>query len=163
MVKDKGVEDLITASKLLDFPHQLFLLGNGKDKDYFKTLTDKAIWVDAVDPNEMNKYYSALDVLVLPSRTTPKWKEQFGRVLVEAMLCGTPVIGSSSGEIPKVMGEAGLVFKEQDPKDLAEKIKLMHIDSNLRNKLIENGLSRARTFDWKYTADKVYLIYSNMV
>ena len=46
---------------------------------------------------------------MLPSLTRPNWKEQFGRVLVEAMACGVPVVGSDSGEIPRVIGEAGLV------------------------------------------------------
>jgi len=47
---------------------------------------------------------NSLDVLVLPSRSRSFWKEQFGRVLIEAMACGVPVIGSSSGEIPNVIG-----------------------------------------------------------
>ena len=56
----------------------------------------------------------ALDVLVLPSLTTPSWKEQFGRVLQEAMACAIPVVGSDSGEIPHVIGDAGLVTPEGD-------------------------------------------------
>ena len=54
------------------------------------------------------------DVLVGPSLTTPRWKEQFGRMLVEAMACGVPVIGSDSGEIPHVIGDAGIVVPEGD-------------------------------------------------
>ena len=52
-----------------------------------------------------------LHALVLPSRTTPRWKEQFGRVLIEAMACGVPPVGSDSGEIPHVIDDAGLVFR----------------------------------------------------
>ena len=159
MTNEKGMEDLIGACNQLNFPHQMLFMGTGKDRDAFRKLTDRAVWIDSIPPNEMNEYYSALDVLVLPSRTTPNWKEQFGRVLVEAMLCGVPVIGSSSGEIPNVIGEAGLVFKEGDPADLKEKLTLLHNDQNLRKALIERGLSRGKSFDWKIIADQVYKVY----
>ena len=43
----------------------------------------------------------------MPSRTLPNWKEQFGRVIIEAMACGVPVVGSDSGAIPDVIGDAG--------------------------------------------------------
>lgn len=162
MTKEKGIEDLINAVKKLDFPYQLLFIGNGPDKEFFKTLTSNAIWIDAVTPNEICKYYSALDVFVLPSRTTKKWKEQFGRVLIEAMLCGVPVIGSSSGEIPKVMGEVGLVFKEQNSDDLVKKIKTIHDNNSLKSTLIEGGLAHGKIFDWKNTADKVYEVYKNL-
>ena len=65
--------------------------------------------------------YAQLDVLVLPSRTTPTWKEQFGRVIVEALWCGVPVVGSDSGEIPWLIGltGGGLMFPEGDHAALA--------------------------------------------
>lgn len=163
MLKEKGVEDLIAASKRLTFPHQLLFIGNGKDKEYFKKLAPDAIWIDAIDPNDINQYYNALDVFVLPSRTTANWKEQFGRVLVEAMLCGVPVIGSSSGEIPNVIGDAGLVFKEQEVQDLAEKISAIHNDPALRESLVSKGLNRGKIFDWKITADKTYAVYQSVL
>ncbi len=162
MLKEKGIEDLIAASNQLNFPHQLLFIGNGKDKEYFKTLTKKAVWIEAADPNEIAKYYSALDIFVLPSRTTKNWKEQFGRVLVESMLCGTVPIGSSSGEISNIIGEAGLIFQEQNIKDLAEKISMLYNNSALRKELQEKGLKRGKLFDWKITADKTYEAYKNL-
>jgi glycosyltransferase involved in cell wall biosynthesis len=60
-----------------------------------------------IDSSAMPAFYRDLDLFVLPSRTTPAWKEQFGRVLIEAMACGVPVIGSDSGEIPHVIGAPG--------------------------------------------------------
>ena len=68
---------------------------------------------------ELPQVMNALDTLVLPSRTTPRWKEQFGRVIIEAQACERPVVGSASGAIPEVIGEAGLVFPERDAKALA--------------------------------------------
>ena len=60
--------------------------------------------------NDVPRHLRALDALVLPSESTPLWKEQFGHVLIEAMACGVPVVGSDSGAIPEVIGEAGLLF-----------------------------------------------------
>ncbi|MFQ5420855.1 MAG: glycosyltransferase family 4 protein, partial [Anaerolineae bacterium] len=62
----------------------------------------------------MPAFLRQLDVLVLASRTLPNWQEQFGRVLVEAMACETAVIGAETGEIPHVIGDAGLTFPEDD-------------------------------------------------
>jgi glycosyltransferase involved in cell wall biosynthesis len=83
-----------------------------------------------------------LHALVLPSRTTATWKEQFGRIIPEAMACGVPVIGSSSGEIPHVIGEAGLVFSEGDAAELAECLRRLAADDALRERLRRRGRER---------------------
>lgn len=59
---------------------------------------------------------AALEVLVLPSLTVHDWAEQFGRVIVEAMFAGTAVIASSSGSIPEVVADAGILVPEADRK-----------------------------------------------
>lgn len=159
MVKEKGIEDLLRCAEKLPYNVQFLFIGDGPDRDYFKTLTNKAVWLDAVEPEALPDYYSALDCFVLPSRTTRKWKEQFGRVLVEAMLCQIPVIGSSSGEIPRIIGSGGLVFREGDADDLALKIASLRGDFNFRRNLVEKGLIRARKFDWQQTAKSVYSVY----
>jgi glycosyltransferase involved in cell wall biosynthesis len=71
----------------------------------------------------MGVVMGALDVLVLPSRTTPVWKEQFGRVLAEAAAAGRWALGSSSGEIPAVLGCRSLVFREGDDLALAARLR----------------------------------------
>jgi glycosyltransferase involved in cell wall biosynthesis len=83
-----------------------------------------------------------LDALALPSRTTASWKEQFGRVLIEAMSCGVPVVGSSSAEIPHVIGSAGLVFPEGDAAALADAIGRLAEDAGLRAELVRRGRER---------------------
>jgi glycosyltransferase involved in cell wall biosynthesis len=90
----------------------------------------------------MPEVLNEMDVLVLPSRTGQYWKEQFGRVLVEAMACGVPVIGSSSGAIPAVIGEAGLVVPEGDIQGFRDALLKLRIDPGLRQQLIVKGLSR---------------------
>jgi glycosyltransferase involved in cell wall biosynthesis len=97
-----------------------------------------------------------MDVLVLPSRTMPTWKEQFGRVLIEAMACGVPVIGSDSGEIPTTIGEAGMVFSEGDADGLAAQIARLYNDPVLRMGLGEKARKRAAE---NFSTSKVGTLY----
>jgi L-malate glycosyltransferase len=89
----------------------------------------------------MPSAYAQLDVLVLPSRTTPTWKEQFGRVIVEALWCNVPVVGSDSGEIPHVieLTGGGLIFREGDPEMLAERLRTLRAAPVLRRELAATG------------------------
>jgi glycosyltransferase involved in cell wall biosynthesis len=80
--------------------------------------------------------------LVLPSRSTPRWKEQFGRVLTEAMAVEKPVLGARSGEIPHVVGEGGLLFSENNPVDLRDKLQRLVQDDKLRKTLGQAGRQR---------------------
>jgi glycosyltransferase involved in cell wall biosynthesis len=86
----------------------------------------------------------AFDVMVLPSRSIPTWREQFGRVLTEAMACGTPLIGSSCGAIPEVIGDAGLIVPEEDHLALAGALDRLAGDGRLRERLSERALARTR-------------------
>jgi glycosyltransferase involved in cell wall biosynthesis len=112
----------------------------------------------------MPEYLSCLDVLVLPSKTTPHWKEQFGRILTEAMACEVAVIGSRSGEIPQTIGDAGLTFREGDSQELFEKIQFLLERDTLRDTLGKKG--RARVLE-KYTngrlASSLYSLYKPLL
>ncbi len=113
---------------------------------------------------EMPALYRQIDAFVLPSLTRPNWKEQFGRVLVEAMACGVPVIGSDSGAIPDVIGDAGLIFPEGDAGALAAHLRTVQTDPTLRAHLREKG--RARTlahFTHKQVAAATVEVYQEMV
>ena len=90
----------------------------------------------------MPAFYQMLDVFVLPSRTMPNWKEQFGRVLIEAMACAVPVVGSSSGEIPQVIGAAGLVFPEGDLGALGGCLARLQAEPDERRRLGQAGRER---------------------
>jgi glycosyltransferase involved in cell wall biosynthesis len=103
---------------------------------------------------EVPRFLSSLDVLVLPSVTIlPHHREQFGRVLVEAMASGVPVIGSSSGAIPEVIGDAGLIVPERDPQALGAALRQVLGDTQLRQMLIERGRQRVgQRFAWPMVA-----------
>jgi glycosyltransferase involved in cell wall biosynthesis len=104
------------------------------------------------------------DVLVGPSRTTPRWKEQFGRMLVEAMACGVPVIGSTSGEIPNVIGDAGLVVPEGDGVALRTAIARLRDDARERRDLAERGRARVLAlFTQQAVARRTHAVYQEML
>jgi glycosyltransferase involved in cell wall biosynthesis len=95
---------------------------------------------------------NALDAFVLPSEMRRNWREQFGRVVVEAMSCGVPVVGSDSGEIPNVLGEAGLVFHEGEAGALASCLRSLLSDPAMRGRLSQAG--RARVLEL-YSTERV--------
>lgn len=101
-----------------------------------------------------------MNVLVLPSITMRNWKEQFGRVLIAAMACKVSVIGSSSGEIPNTIRDTGLIFKECDVDDLADKLKLLIEHEELCNELGEKGYMRVvQKFSLQKVASQIYEVY----
>jgi glycosyltransferase involved in cell wall biosynthesis len=97
--------------------------------------------VDTLEHDQMARGYAQIDVLVLPSRTTPSWKEQFGRVIIEALSCGVPLVGSDSGEIPWLieLTGGGMTFPEGDCEALAERLGTLRADAALRRNLAAAG------------------------
>jgi glycosyltransferase involved in cell wall biosynthesis len=101
---------------------------------------------------------------VLSSITQPNWKEQFGRVLIEAMACGVPVVGSTCGEIPNVIGDAGLIVPESDPVALADALRRLQYDTTLRAGLSRKGRERVLThFTQKRIAEETVRVYREMM
>lgn len=148
---EKGVDVLIKAIAKLNL--NCLIVGRGPEQKYLMNLAaelgieNKIAWVDAVKYNEVPNYLNRIKVLVLPSRTTQKWKEQFGRILIEAMASGVYVIGSNSGDIPNVIREYGFVFNEENVDELSgliERIKNKQVPDNLlfsARKMVEENYS----------------------
>ena len=117
-----------------------------------------------VASGEMPQFYNSLDLLVVPSLTQPNWKEQFGRVIMEAMACGVPVIGSDSGEIPHVLGDAGVIVPEGDIPALARALDALIQDSQRRRELAALGRARAlTTFSQQRVVDDTYALYAQLM
>lgn len=148
LVEEKGIDTLLSAMKCLSEDVVALVVGSGPFQAHLKQLSldlglaKRVIWLPSIPSLEVPKYLNAFDVLVLPSRTWPKWKEQFGRVLVEAMACEVPVIGSNCGEIPNVIGEASYIFPEGDAGTLAELLRELQVNASLRRSLGLQGRNR---------------------
>ncbi|MFP3905176.1 MAG: glycosyltransferase family 4 protein [Armatimonadota bacterium] len=149
IVYEKGLDILVEALSHLPNSYRLLMVGSGRYLDELKQqieeldLACRVVHVPRVPQPEVADYLNSMDIFVLPSRTIAVWQEQFGRVLPQAMLCETAVIGSDSGAIPEVIGAAGLVFPEGDPERLAESIKRLGEDSAYREEVAGRGRERA--------------------
>jgi glycosyltransferase involved in cell wall biosynthesis len=148
LVEEKGLRVLLEALAGVPFDFQLLLLGRGPLEAEIRAFAAARAWsdrvkiVNGVGHSEMAAYQNCMDVMVLPSLTRPWWKEQFGHVLVEAMACEVPVIGSDSGEVPTVIGQAGLVTPEGDVEALRSALSRVASSSELRRRLGEAGRCR---------------------
>jgi glycosyltransferase involved in cell wall biosynthesis len=148
LVPEKGLLDLVEALPRLPGRVRLRLVGEGVQRGAIEAraaalgVSERVELRAGVASTEVPAVLRELDALALPSRTTTNWKEQFGRVLIEAMSCGVPVVGSSSGEIPHVIGDAGLVFAEGDVQGLAAALTRLAEDRGLRADLAGRGRER---------------------
>src|SRR5207248_3079132 len=96
--------------------------------------------VTGVRHADVPRYLNAMDILCAPSQTTPHWREQFGRMLVEAFACGVPVIGSDSGEIPYVIDKSGLIVAETDEPAWRKALTELVESPTRRRELVARGL-----------------------
>jgi alpha-1,3-rhamnosyl/mannosyltransferase len=89
----------------------------------------------------------------------PSLEEGFGLPVLEAMANGLPVVASRTASLPEVGGEAALYVDPHDPQDIAEKARRAVEDSELRWKMIQQGLERAREFSWRRVAEATLEVY----
>lgn len=149
-VEAKGGEELIRAIDILTAKNlnvELTFMGGGESEEAWRQivkelgLEDRIFFKEALSHLEIPRGYKSFDIVCLPSRTTSSWKEQFGRVIIEAAAIGRPVIGSDSGEIPNVINSLGngLVFKERSSESLALAIEKFIECPELLAKFSEDG------------------------
>lgn len=179
-VLEKGLLTLWQALATLRHhpqPWILLLLGRGELQQALQQtiaaagLSDRVRWVESVPHTDVPRYINLMDVLVLPSETTRQfqtltasgWKEQFGHVLIEAMACRVPVIGSDSGEIPQVIQDAGLIFPEGDAAALAAHLRSLMEAPEYRQDLAQQGYRRTLThYTNQALAQKLLAFYQEL-
>ena len=151
LAQSKGIDLIFKAvAQLRDrgINSQIILCGSGSEEESLKKLAQDlqivnlVTWRGAVPHSQAPAELSQFDVLILPSRSTTTWKEQFGHVLIEAMSMGIPVIGSNSGEIPNVIGRPDLVFPEENHNALADIIARLINDTKWRQEAEIYGIER---------------------
>ncbi len=170
LVEEKGLLDLVDALEFCPPTVGLLLVGAGPLRSRLeqraRELGKEAqlVFESARPLQELPNVMNALDVLVLPSRTTPSWKEQFGRVIIEAYACGVPVLGSDSGAIPDVVGAGGLIFPEGDARALAAALDVLRADPVGRAEFGRAGraLVDAR-YTWQQVAEQMMEIYQRVM
>lgn len=169
---EKGVDTLLHAIAQVRAPVQVVVGGSGPETDKLIALArqmgiyDRCLFLDgsAIPYDSLVDYVNLLDVLVVPSRTTPHWKEQLGRALLDGMGCKVAVVGSDSGAIPEVLGDGGCVFPEDDATALAEIINELAVNSDLCRALGERGYRRAlENYSVERLAEKVMGVWQELV
>ncbi len=137
LVPEKGADTAIKAiADAQGSDLVMDIIGSGPDEPRLRTIADalgvrdRINWRGALDRTAVASAYSELDLLVVPSRNTARWSEQFGRVVIEAAAAEVPAIVSRSGELPFLIGQigAGWTVGESDHEELAR--MLLHLDTD---------------------------------
>ncbi len=151
IVREKGLNDVLEAMAACPEPTTLLVLGSGADEANFLAkaaelgLAERVRILSPRPPKEVARVMNALDALVLMSRTTRTWKEQFGRVIMEAHACAVPVIGSDSGSIPGVVAKGGWIVPEGEPAALAALLQRLATAPNEVARVGSAGYAQAQT------------------
>jgi glycosyltransferase involved in cell wall biosynthesis len=150
LTRAKGLDVLMEAMDKVggSRPWSLLLLGSGEYQDKVREWAAGNGWsarvqVKLVKHAEVPRYLGSMDFLVAPSQSAKNWREQFGRMIIEAFAAGVPVVGSDSGEIPFVIGDAGRVVAEADVAGWADAIAQLLDNPETRDELKSRGLARA--------------------
>jgi glycosyltransferase involved in cell wall biosynthesis len=156
-VPEKGVELLRGVLERLTTPWRALFVGGGPMEQSLRAWAERqggrARVVTGVPHARVPQVLNAMDVLCAPSQTTPRWKEQFGRMLAEGFACGVPVLTSDSGEIPHTAGDAGRVLPEADTAAWTAALSEVLESPERRRELSQRGRERAVTrFAWSVVA-----------
>lgn len=156
-VPEKGLKQLMDALDEVKTKWRALFVGGGAMEKELRRWSDhygeQVKIVAGVTHDEVPHYLNAMDVLCAPSQTTPQWREQLGRMLIEAFACGVPVVASDSGEIPFVVEDAGIIVAEADTKAWARELTAILEDAPRRAELSKRGLERAHTvYAWEKIA-----------
>jgi glycosyltransferase involved in cell wall biosynthesis len=154
IIPEKGLDNLIySLNNIRDIEWELLVDNfNSYKSEYLNTLKDTIIkyrlqerirYFDAIH-SEMPNFINCADIVVLPSKTNSKFKEQYGRVVAEALCCGKIVLVSNSGALPELIGDVGFIFEKENIKELSEKLKYLienheQVKKDLFPKIIDRG------------------------
>lgn len=155
LIAAKGVDILIRAAGSIGGDVTLRLAGTGPAEPELRRMSAAmpGVVFEGVIPSAvMPSFFNGLDVFVLPTVGRRGWTEQFGRAAVEAMACGIPTVVASAGELPQVVGEAGVVVPTGDAHALANALQQLHDNPKRREHMAESG--RAHVLE-RYTTEAV--------
>ncbi len=171
LIKRKGIEYLIIAMMKITqkYPKlKLVIIGEGSEKNKLIelikefNLKDNIELLQNLDEATLLKYYISSDIFILPSIHYQGFSEGLGVVLIEAMACGIPVIGTKIGGITDIIEDNanGFLISEKSPDDIANRVLLILSNPELKEKFSINGRKTVNTkFSWQIIANQYYLLY----
>ena len=170
LMAEKGIVSLIQALGQLQDLEWQFLLDNFQASDTpFKQelkqaiakagIQDRIVSFDATH-SEMPAYMNAADIVVVASKTTPTFKEQYGRVVPESLACGCEVIVTNAGALPELVKDAGIVIERDQPELIAKALRrILTADSSDRHLTQNKAVARAKELDTLAQADLLQSIF----
>lgn len=178
----KGLETLIRAvawmqqsSELVCCPHSLVIVGGDPEESELSVnaemarlqnlvkslgLRDFVLFLGKRDQESLPYYYSAADVVVVPSHY-----ESFGMVALEAMACGTPVVASQVGGLAFLVqdGVTGFVVPDGEPEILGNRLKELILNPDLRDRLGQQANRLAQSYSWERIAGEIKSVYQELL
>jgi len=136
LIKKKGAGILLEVAKSLPYIQFIFI-GIGPEEPMLKEMSQRyknIVFVGKVPNKELPEYYNRADIFCIPSQ----YEEGFGRVVMEAVACGVPVIGSNKGGIPEALDETVSILTEPTAENLSKKILQLYHDRNAYYMMKEN-------------------------
>jgi glycosyltransferase involved in cell wall biosynthesis len=165
LTRQKGVDVLVAALAGED-PWELLVAGDGPERPRLEALASthavRATFLGPVPHDQLPALYQRLDVVVVPSRPAHVL-EQFGRVVVEGMASGVPVVASALGALPEVVGDAGVLVPPDDVEALAGALRSLAADPDRRHRLGRLGRERAQRFSWPEVAAAHLELYEKVL
>ncbi len=169
LVEEKGLLDLVDALEYCPNSVKLLMVGAGPMQPVLEARAhalgreSQLSILPSRSLEELPEMMNSLDVLALPSRTTARWKEQFGRVIIEAHACGIPVIGTCSGAIPEVVDRGGWIVPERNPRALAAALVGCTASPGHGRDLGDLGSRQVETrYTWECIASRMHAIYRRL-
>ncbi|NHC45898.1 glycosyltransferase family 4 protein [Motilibacter aurantiacus] len=170
LVPEKGVVDAVDvlARVRRERPARLVVVGRGPEEDAARARAvelgveghvEVRPWADVTALAEV---YRGAHVVLLPSRSTPRWVEQFGRVIVEGHAAGAVVVGYASGSIPEVIGDAGILVPEGDVVSLGEAVAALVSTPERWQALRAAGAALAAERTWDAIAAGMVAMYEEI-
>lgn len=174
LVEEKGIRDVLYAFKRIndhyavgsDHKKVIFrIVGAGSMEPYVDSfVNDHGLNTCSLEHKkyeDMPDVYRGADILLVPSRGTNTWEEQYGMVIVEAMASGLPIVAFDSGAIAEVVGSAGIVVPEGDREAMLRGLVNLIDDEIMRYKYSLMARKRAEDeFDADQSARQIEAIYS---
>lgn len=171
LVPEKGVRDAVDVLAAIrqQVPARLVLVGSGPEVESAIAQARAAGLGDALThrpwlgPAELAELYRQAHVVLAPSRSTTRWVEQFGRMVIEAQASGAVVCGYATGALPEVGGPAAILVSDGNTEALAENITSVLTDANAWRERSARGVTAARTRTWESVAQDQIAFYQDVL
>lgn len=156
LTPEKGLDLLTSSLDLLRGQWRALFIGSGPMQQNLEEWGQKhpgQVRIVKATHDEVPAYLNGADILCAPSQTLSNWREQFGRMIIEGFASGLAVVGSDSGEIPRVIGDAGMIVGEKDQSGWVQALNRLLEDESHRGDLSGRGRARAEEqFAWPVIA-----------